>query len=239
MGVIIWLIVKGTATKFSTSTTFSSENHANLMAHLAASLVWSVSSVLNISLGYTKNHRRIGYVGYFSAIFMSYYAALLSLSSLNTSISPHVVFHALYNLQVSFMTVYLLTAGVSCALNKTNGHGWYMRTAHLVLGMNFVPRVTAGVFRWYLGTYLGGDAAFSMACVAQLGWQTTQIRGAPKGEMKDVIIGTYLRCLVVAVATVGLVLTGTGMHSGAVRGLLVSFGMGWYSRMGWYLEWAL
>jgi hypothetical protein len=219
--VLVWLVLKGRATQFSTSSIFPSERHATLTAHLWASLVWSVSSVCNIFLGFSKNHRMVGYVGFFSAIFMAHTATLLSLSSLS---SPHLVFHALCNLQVAFVTVYLLSAGVSCTVHGNSGHGWYMRTAHVVLGMNFVPRLTAGVFRWYLG--LGGETAFSVACAVQLGWQTAQIMKAPKGAKKEAITSTNLKCLTVAAATVCWVSVGTAQLHGSVTGIIIALGMG-------------
>jgi len=218
--VLGFLLLRGHATQFSTSSTFPLSRHSLLILHLTSSLVWSFASILNIKRGYITSHRTLGYIGYASAISMSYSACRLSLLSLST---PHLMFHSLCNLQVALVTVYLLTAGVAAAVGKTGLHGWYARTAHLVLGVNFLPRVMALVFRWYLG--MNGETAFSSACTVQVAWQTRQISKAQRGEKKKAIVDANLWCLAVAAAVEGMGIKGIARTE--IVGIIVAAGAGW------------
>ena len=186
--------------KYSTSSVFAPPPPA-LVAHLASTFAWSLSAMVCISSVGKALHKKMGYVAVISSLLMSATAIQLTTADI-VGKSLEGIFHSFCNLQVSYVTLYLLGLSMSSILHKNRKlHGRSLKVSHLLIGANFLPRLVAGILRRTLGT--GGERSFTFACALQIVWQVQQLHASRRGEWRNLMIKCNSTCLLGAL--VGLV----------------------------------
>ncbi|GMI28856.1 hypothetical protein TeGR_g3547, partial [Tetraparma gracilis] len=222
-----WVFAGGTWWSFSTWEAYASGGAQLpfLHVHLTACLVWaSLSGVLTVVpfRSIPRLHRKLGTLAATAIVPMTWSG--ISLSA--TSVAEHPwsinkAFHAFCNFQISFLTIYLATYGISSVAR------WNKRTEHVLLGVSLVPRFSATFFRWLGLAYWSNDTSFSLACLAQLLWQLGQIvssrRNATRTKTKTVAAGKktwnvkklimHSNKLSAALSLLSLAVTSTGFFS--------------------------
>ncbi|GMH59328.1 hypothetical protein TrST_g14312 [Triparma strigata] len=193
----------GAYRKFSTWGTYGESDHNIALAlHVVSSTGWGLTSAFLTLKPFNKYHRKIGSVGVTAAVLMAISGALITLKAAEgKNLNVNSLFHSLCNLQISFVTIYMAVYGVLCAASRRfkdlKAHKQTFRTLHILIGVNFMPRVFALFLRHFLDFHVNKAACFSLSCAIQVGWQISQIAGSRKGSALRVMI---IRCNQVALS---------------------------------------
>lgn len=89
-----------------------------------------------------------------------------------------------------------------------------MCSLHILIGVNFTPRLTAAFLRFFFGHLGDGTACFTLACVIHVIWYVTQAAGC---RMDSNCRTRIIRCNIVALLA-GSTTIALG-ELGCVRGL--------------------
>ena len=162
--------------RFSTLDPFLPPSFAVLAMHVAGTVGWTLTSANLTVKGFHRRHRQLGYLAIVCCALMSVSAYRLSLESARDAAAAggfaaaaHAAFHAFSNMQIAGIVPLLLAYAIRAAkVGDGQEHQRYMAMTHVLIGINFLPRVTAALFR-YLLPYLSRSANFSLACALQ--WQ--------------------------------------------------------------------
>ncbi|GMH67483.1 hypothetical protein TrLO_g1644 [Triparma laevis f. longispina] len=194
----------GAYRKFSTWGTYGASDHnAALFLHIISSTGWALTSAFLTLKRFNKYHRRVGAFGVTFAILMAISGALITLKGAEKSnLNFNSAFHALCNLQISYVTIYMAVYGVLCAAHSKFrdlvAHKQTFRTLHVLIGVNFMPRVVAML--------------------------VSQIAGSRKGSTLRVRI---IRCNQVALAAAfGALVLNSGLGVVGKEGAVLELGVG-------------
>jgi len=189
--ILVAAALSGFFWRMSTYEQFTSGHAPALAAHIVSTIVWTFTSANLTIKGYHRYHRKIGWVATLANIGMSGSAYHLSVASFCDVLRQHsgvaeplsghlrvanTAFHAFSNMQIAGVAPLFISLSITAVRYKDRQtHQRFMAMGHILIGVNFLPRVWMVAFRLLL-PFLGNDTNFSLACLFQWYTQLSAIR---------------------------------------------------------------